>query len=267
MTVNSFLSARGRQLPGTSPTAPEKRDTGKVDLAAMVDYMAAVARIGPAPGRLRPARRRGHLPPTLRRPASAGGTTVAFDVKSWAMSTAADAKDTEVDRLAGRQEARVRSRSTTRWAPRSYDDYGTAAISVTLPADAPVGATAHAHRRHHRHVAVTVPITTFDRADSVTIGLPNKLIAKKGSAVGFTTILVAEGGVRPTGEVTIYDGKTAIATATLTAKDRGVVKVKLPALATGVTNALRGVRGKRHRPPVEEPDRSSARLVGTKRIP
>jgi 5'-nucleotidase len=231
VTANSFLSTGGDNFfefaKGT-----QKRDTGKVDLAAMVDYMAAVASTTPLP--VDYAQRAVEVTFPAGAPAKYElGTQVAFDVKSWSMTTAADVKDTElVVSLGGKALGTFPVDSTL--GTRLFDDYGTASVSVTLPANAPVGPTALTLTGAATGTSITVPITTFDRADSVTIGIPNKLIAKKGSAVQFTTIVVAENGVKVTGDVTIYDGTTAIATATLTAKDRGIVKVKLPALSAGL---------------------------------
>ncbi|MCW3494370.1 5'-nucleotidase C-terminal domain-containing protein [Microbacterium sp. SSM24] len=231
VTVNSFLSTGGDNFRELN-SGTGKRDTGKVDLAAMVDYMAAFASTTPLPVDYAQHAVEVAFPPSA--PAKYElGTTVAFDVKSWSMSTAADVKDSEIIVSLGDKVLGTAPVSTV-LATDPYDNLGTAAVSVKLPANAPVGATALTLTGATTGTTVTVPITTFDRADSVTIGIPNKLIAKKGSAVQFTTIVVAEGGVRATGEVTIYDGTTVIATATLTAKDRGVVKVKLPALGTGL---------------------------------
>ena len=82
--------------------------------------------------------------------------------------------------------------------------------------------------------SIEIPITVFERADSTTIAWANKLIAKKSSAVQFTVKVTAEDGAVPTGEVTIYDRATKIATATLTEADKGRVKVKLPTLDRGL---------------------------------
>lgn len=231
VTVNSFLSTGGDNFfelaKGTA-----KRDTGKVDLAAMVDYMAALASTTPLP--VDYAQRAVEVTFPAGAPARYElGTEVAFDVKSWSMSTAADVKDTELvvslgDKVLGTFPVDSSIGTVV------YDDYGTASVKVKLPANAPVGATALTLTGAATGTSVTVPLTTFDRADSVTVGIPNKVLAKYKSAIQFTTVVVAEDRAAVTGEVTIYDGSTVLATATLTAGDRGVVKVKLPTLAKGL---------------------------------
>ena len=61
VTVNSFLATGGDNFFELNNGAG-KRDTGKIDLTAMVDYMAEFADDDAASGRLRAARRRRHLP-------------------------------------------------------------------------------------------------------------------------------------------------------------------------------------------------------------
>lgn len=231
VTANSFLSTGGDNFFEFA-NGESRRDTGKIDLAAMVDYMAAVASTTPLP--VDYAQRAVEVTFPADAPATYElGEEVSFTVKSWSMSTAADVKDAELVVSLGDEELGTFPVDST-IGTAVYDDYGTAAVTVELPSDAPVGATSLTLTGASTGTSVTVPITTFDRADSLTIGLPNKLIAKSGSAVQFTTIVVAENRAVVTGEITIYDGSKEIATATLVAKDRGVVKVKLPKLSKGL---------------------------------
>lgn len=231
VTVNSFLSTGGDNFFELA-NGEGKRDTGKVDLGAMVDYLDTFASETPLPVDYR--QRAVEVAFPAGAPASYElGESVAFSVKSWTMSTAADLKDTEVlVSLDGQQLGAFALDNTIGTAVS--DDYGTASVSVVLPADGPVGATALQLTGATTGTSVTVPITTFERADSRTLGYPNKFVVKKGSALQYRVIVLADGGVPPTGEVTIYDGTEAIATATLTAKDRGSIKVKLPTLDRGV---------------------------------
>ena len=61
VTVNSFLATGGDNFAAFN-TGTDKRDTGQVDLQAMVDYMDGVRQHRRRPARLRPARRRRHVP-------------------------------------------------------------------------------------------------------------------------------------------------------------------------------------------------------------
>lgn len=231
VTVNSFLSTGGDNFFELANGAG-KRDTGKVDLTAMVDYLATFASTSPLP--VEYAQHAVEVAFPAGAPASYElGDTVAFSVKSWTMSTAADLKDTEVVvSLNGEALGAFPLDNTIGTA--IYDDYGTAAVSVVLPADAPVGATSLVLTGATTGTSVIVPISTFDRADSTVTAAPNKTTVNKKQPVQYTVRVSAEGGVPVTGEVTIYDGDEVIATETLVADDHGRVKVKLSNLASGV---------------------------------
>jgi 5'-nucleotidase len=90
VTVNSFLSTGGDNF-GAFATGTEKRDTGKVDLQAMVDYMAEFADTMPL-----------EVDPTqhaigVSAPATTElGRTLRVRLSSLAFSTADDAKDAAV---------------------------------------------------------------------------------------------------------------------------------------------------------------------------
>lgn len=237
VTVNSFLAGGGDNFREFANGA-DKRDTGKVDLAAMVDYLEAFAPAG-SPLAVDYSQRAVEVTfPADAPEAYEPGSAVAFDVKSWAMSAPGDVRDSEVVVSLGDEVLGSFPVDNTIGAA-VYDDHGTATIAVDLPATVPAGETVElVLTGPQTGTTVTVPVRVAAaedrRAQSVTIGIPNKLLAKAGSAVQFTTIVMAENGTPVTGEVAISDGDTVLATATLTAKDRGVVKVKLPTLDEGV---------------------------------
>jgi len=133
VTVNSFLSSGGDNffefVNGTS-----RADTGKVDLEAMVDYMAEFGPAGsPLPvdysQRAVEVEFPGAAPATY-----APGDSVSFDVSSWTMSTADDVKDTEIQVKLGDTVLGTATLNNT-IGTAVYDAYGTAAVSVTLPAE------------------------------------------------------------------------------------------------------------------------------------
>lgn len=250
VTVNSFLSTGGDNFFELAK-GTDKRDTGKVDLQAMVDYMATFAATDPLP--VDYGQHAVEVTFPTGAPASYElGSPVAFDVKSWSMTSAPDVKDPEVVVSLGDDVLGTFPVDNT-LGTALYDDYGTASVSVVLPADALVGAAELVLTGVATGTSVTVPITTFERADSVTFGIPSKLIAKANAAIKYTVVVLAEDGIAPTGEVTIYDGDQAIATATLTAEDGGVVKVKLPALAKGVHQLSASYAGSETVKPSESP--------------
>ncbi|MGN6219333.1 MAG: 5'-nucleotidase C-terminal domain-containing protein [Microbacterium sp.] len=232
VTVNSFLATGGDNFFELANGA-SKRDTGKADLAAMVDYMAAFAATTPLPVDYAqhaveigfPAGAPGAYDP---------GATVAFGVKSWAMSTAPDVKDSQIAvSLDGVALGSFPVDNTI--GTEVYDNYGTAAVSVQLPASVARGTTVQLTLTGTQTgTSVVVPVA-IDKADSTTVGLPNKTFAnsKGNGVIQYTTTVTTEDGTPALGEAVIYDGGDAIATVTLTASSGGVVQVKLPKLGKG----------------------------------
>ncbi len=136
VTVNSFLASGGDNFRAFN-NGTGKRDTGKIDLQAMVDYMDEFAADAALPvdyGQ----RAVGVAFPGTAPAAYAPGDRVLFNVSSWAMSTAADLKDTELKVMLGDDEigtATVNNATST----TADDEAGKASVDVELPADAPDG--------------------------------------------------------------------------------------------------------------------------------
>ena len=94
VTVNSFLASGGDGFLELTNGAG-KQDTGKTDLQAMVDYMAAFGagrrpRSTPTTGRTASESPSRPLP----RLATRRATTWPFNVSGWSMTNALDTKDT-----------------------------------------------------------------------------------------------------------------------------------------------------------------------------
>jgi len=132
VTVNSFLGGGGDNFWELA-NGTHKVDTGKVDLQAMVDYMAQYDAAHPL------AVDYGQRAVEVTFPASApevyvGGDTVTFDVASWAMSAPGDHTDTAIEvRLGG--DVLGTAPVTVTPSTTAYDNVGSASVSVTLPAD------------------------------------------------------------------------------------------------------------------------------------
>lgn len=234
VTVNSFLATGGDNFFELA-NGSAKRDTGKVDLAAMVDYMAAFAETTPLPVDYAQHAVEVAFPagaPTAYDP----GATVKIDVQSWTMSAPTDVKDTEiVVSLDGQQLGAFPVDNTIGGVTDLNDNYGTAAISVVLPSDVPLGGHVELTLTGAKTgTSVRVPLA-IDKADSTTVGLPNKTFAnsKGNGVIQYLTTVTAEFGAVVEGDVTIYDGDEAIATATLTAGNPATVQIKLPKLGKG----------------------------------
>jgi len=232
VTVNSFLATGGDNFFELNNGAG-KRDTGKVDLAAMVDYMAAFAASTPLP--VDYAQRAVEVGFPAGAPSAYDpGATVAFGVKSLAMSTAADVKDSQITvSLDGVALGSFPVDNTI--GTEVYDNYGTASVSVQLPTSVARGTTVQLTLTGAQTgTSVVVPVA-IDKADSTTVGTPNKTLAnsKGNGVIQYRTTVTTEDGTPVTGDAIIYDGDEPIATVTLTAKNQGTIQIKLPKLGKG----------------------------------
>ncbi len=130
VTVNSFLGGGGDNFWELAH-GTDKVDTGQIDLQAMVDYMAQYDADNPLA--VDYSQRGVELTLPADAPASyQAGDTVKFDIASWAMSGAGDTKDTELQVKLGDQVLGSFPVDNT-VGDQPYDNYGTAAVSVTLP--------------------------------------------------------------------------------------------------------------------------------------
>ncbi|MFT4230600.1 MAG: 5'-nucleotidase C-terminal domain-containing protein, partial [Microbacterium sp.] len=235
VTVNAFLAAGGDNFRELA--AADAHDTGKIDLSAMVDYMAEFG--SSTPLEVDYAQHAVEVEFADDAPAAyEAGATVSFDIRSWTMSTASDVKDTNVDVWLGATKLGSFALDNA-IGTVGYDDYGTAAVSVTLPARTANGTATLVLTGAETGTSISVPVTVFTRAASVTVGWPSTFLAKHGKPVAYTAYVVSKGAV-PTGTVTVYDGSQAIATATLETADKGAAKIVLPALGRGL-HTLRAV--------------------------
>lgn len=133
VTVNSFLAAGGDNFREFA-NGTHKADTGKIDLSAMVDYMAQFAGSTPLAPDYSQRAVEVELPanaPAVYHP----GEHVTFDVRSWSMSTAADVKDSEIQVMLGDRLLGTEPVDNTVGTP-NYDTTGTASVDVKLPTNA-----------------------------------------------------------------------------------------------------------------------------------
>ena len=155
VTVNSFLAAGGDNFLVFAQGA-NRRDTGKSDLQAMVDYMAQFSPVAPdysqrSVGVVFPA----GAPATYQ-----AGDTVTFNLTSLTMSNVADAKDTEVSvSLSGTPVGTAAVNNTL--GTDIFDEYGTASVSFPLPAGTPRGVQTITIVGTTTGTTTAVPITVF----------------------------------------------------------------------------------------------------------
>lgn len=129
VTANSFLAEGGDNFRGFS-AATVKRDTGKSDLQAMVDYMAAKAATTPLAVKADQRQVGVSFPAGAPRFYRLGGE-LKLNLSSLAMSTAADPKDANLGIKVG--NVAVSSASVDNTIPAAQDDEaGKSAVTVKL---------------------------------------------------------------------------------------------------------------------------------------
>ncbi len=157
VTANSFLASGGDNF-WEFGNVTNKRDTGKSDLTAMVDYMAEFADTAPlavdykqhAVGVKFPA----GAPASYK-----AGDHVLFDLSSLAFSTAADTKDSQVKVSLGDTDLGTFPVDNT-IGTAVFDEYGTASVDVVLPAGTPGGGAVLTVTGLTTGTTVTVPLAT-----------------------------------------------------------------------------------------------------------
>ncbi|WP_167880569.1 ExeM/NucH family extracellular endonuclease [Nocardioides guangzhouensis] len=207
VTANSFLAAGGDNFT-TFGEVTAKRDTGKSDLTAMVDYMAAFTGSGtPLPVDYHQHQVGVAFPADA--PASyVPGGHVKFNLSSLAYSTAADAKDGQVTVKLGELVLGSFPVDNT-IGTAVFDEYGTAAVDVVLPESMPTGPATLTVVGDTTGSTVTVPITVDKRSTSVSATAEDMAYGTGGS------VEVAVSPASATGQVTLLDGTREIAVATL----------------------------------------------------
>ena len=208
VTVNSFLASGGDNF-GVFAQGAQVRDTGKADLQAMVDYMAAFADSQPLAVDFT-QRSVGYDFPADAPQSYLPGDTVTFDLSSLAFSTAPDLKDSKVSvALGGTALGEFPVDNTIGTAV--FDEYGKATISVVVPTGTAAGT---------RQLTVT-GLTTGSTARVPFEVAPPRESGVSGTSSGWTygTDGSIQATVTPagaTGTVTVLDGDRVLDSAELT---------------------------------------------------
>lgn len=219
VTANSFLAGGGDNF-GAFNQATGKQDTGKVDLAAMVDYMDEFANTaeGDAPLPVDYSQRAVNVTFPADAPASyAPGDDVAFSLASLSMTGPGDLHDTEVEVALGDTVLGTAPVTTTLMtALPGFDEVGTASVSVEVP-DCASGQELTV-TGNNTDTEVIVPIQVDCIATTVT---GTNITVQEGSAASIpvtVTPATATGEVilglgQMTLEAPLADGKATIALA------------------------------------------------------
>jgi 5'-nucleotidase len=234
VTVNSFLASGGDGFLELNNGA-QKQDTGKTDLAGMVDYMAA---FGAGANQVTPDYKQtgvGVAFPVGAPAAYAPGDHVKFDVSSWSMTNALDTKDTEVTvKLGGATLGTAALDNAPQAALPGFDIVGKASVDVVLPSTTPSGAQTLTLVGTATGTQVSVPVQITGATTpppppptkfaSTTDGKVKPHRPKVGHKVRLKVTVDGANGAAATGQVEIQvkGGKTK--TVTL---ENGVVEVNL----------------------------------------
>ncbi|MET0459533.1 MAG: 5'-nucleotidase C-terminal domain-containing protein, partial [Ilumatobacteraceae bacterium] len=227
VTVNSFLAAGGDNFLELA-NGSGKRDPGKVDLAAMVDYMAAETPVTPD----RTQRSFGVSFPAGAPAVYAPGDTVAFDLSSLSLARVVpgfgEVNDTSVTvALDGTTIGSFAVDSTIGTDP--FDEVGKAHVEFTVPR----GLAAGPHTitiTGDVAGSTTIPLTTVPGAAVSTTTLKSSApgqVYGSSNVVTLTATVAVEGVTPVPGSVDFVNGDVVVATVPLAAD--GTATYTLPA--------------------------------------
>lgn len=211
VTVNSFLASGGDNFREFADGA-SKADTGKVDLEAMVDYMAAHTESAPLP--VDYSQRAVEVEFGDDAPASyLPGDAVSFDVASLAMSGRVNATDPVYD-IQDDEVSVELDGEVIGTAPVDntitdvvYDNYGTASVDVTLPADTPAGPATLTLVGEATGTQVIVPIRVRKGAVTMSADVrPDRIVAGK-TRPRVVVRVTSPDALEVSGRVTVKVGK------------------------------------------------------------
>jgi 5'-nucleotidase len=218
VTVNSFLAAGGDNFRELA-NGTNKRDTGQVDLEAMVDYMAEFAADAPLPVNL------------TQHSVGATVTDASITLTSLSMTGATDVNPTEVSVFDGTRLLGT-APVTTALSESPFDEAGTATVPNTIPNDGKV----HVLRvvaEGSGTIRVAVLADAKAQASAKVDVKPEKVVVNKTKAR--VVVVVKAAGKAANGRVEVkvggksYDAKLK----------NGRAVVKLPKFATAGKKTVR----------------------------
>ncbi|CAN5564172.1 hypothetical protein BH09ACT4_BH09ACT4_23480 [soil metagenome] len=222
--VNSFLAAGGDNF-AILASGTNKTDTGKVDLQAFVDYMAAHTPVAPNYAQ--------HSVGVVLSPPASGvayktGESVTLTLSSLLFSNGGATSGAATVSLNGTQLGSAPIGFTI---VDTTDEQGTASVTITLPATTSGAQTLVVGGPGG--TSAIVPITIAKPVKTAVIAVPNRLISVGGKNVDYLIRVKTADGSVPAGTVTIYDGHTVLTTVPLTVASNGKLTVRLPKLSRG----------------------------------
>ena len=204
VTANSFLAAGGDNFRAFRE-ATNKRDSGRIDLQAMVDYMAANSPVALDP-------QQHAVGVSLDAASYAPGAEVTATLSSLAFSTAPDPKDTEVEVfLDGVSQGTAAVDNTLGTA--ISDEYGTAAATFQVPEGARLGRHTLAFEGNVTGTYAEVDLQVRTSSAVTATATPTSVVQGSGSST--IAVEVTSTGDVPTGTVAAMLGDEVIGGAQL----------------------------------------------------
>ena len=214
VTVNSFLATGGDNF-GAFATGTNKRDTGQVDLDAMVEYMDPYDEESLAVDYTQ--RSVGVTFPAGAPAEYATGDEVAFNLSSLAFSTAADQKDAEVSVAIG--DVQVGTFPVDNAIGTDViDEYGKAAVAFDLPAGVESGSQEVTITGTTTGTTTIVPITVAVPAPTTTVVLTSSAASQiygSPNTVTLTATVTSSDSAPVTGTVDFVSGSQTLGSATV----------------------------------------------------
>jgi len=262
VTVNSFLAAGGDSF-GAFAQGVQRRDTGQIDLEAMVDYLAAAK----TPVAVNYTQRSvGVSFPSGAPTRYQEGDTVAFSLSSLAFSAAADVKDTSVAVKIGDVPVGEYPVDNT-IGTDVFDEYGKASVRFALPAGLPVGAAEATVTGNVTGTQIRVPLVIYDPTAVTDIDLSasaNGQVYGSNNRVTLKAVATTESGEAASGTIEFKTGAQVLGSAPLV---DGIATLTVPADTPAGVYSVNAVSGEVLSNPVEvtvEKATSAAALLATK---
>jgi 5'-nucleotidase len=228
VVTNSFLAAGGDAftafLDGTN-----KADSGRIDLDAFVDYIADNSPLTPDFAQRA-------VGVTLTPPADGvayeAGESVTVSLSSLVFSNGGPQSG---DATVSLGSTVLGSGPIDPTIVDTFDEQGRATVTITIPDGVTGSQTLTVTAPGGTSASVPIEVAAaVEPVRTTSYGSVDRLFSFGGRNVDYIMRVFAADGSEPVGEVTIYDGRRVLTTATLEEGDDGRLTVRLPRLTRGI---------------------------------
>ena len=224
VVANSFLAAGGDNFTALAG-GTNRADSGRIDLEAIVDYIGDNSPVAPEFAQ----RAVGVQITPPAGVAYVAGEEVTLSLTSLLFSKGGP---TSGEASVALGDAVLATAPVSFAITDAFDEQGAATLTFEVPAG--VTGVQSLTVTGPGGTEVGIPIEIAASVDTRTFAWADRLLVRSGKAVGYTVVVRADDGTAPVGEVTVYDGRTAITTVALDADDQGRATVQLEGLRRGL---------------------------------